>query len=159
MPEQPGTTLEGNYDASGLRFGIVCARFNRLFVDHLLAGAMDAIVRHGGSADLVTVAWVPGSYEIPVVAKELANTDVDAVIALGVVIDGATSHADHINSAVSGALTSIACDTGIPVIGGVVNCSNLEQATERCGTKAGNRGADAARTAIEMANLIKQFDD
>lgn len=158
MNTTPGTVLEGSYDATGLRIAIVCGRFNRLFVDQLLQGALDSIVRHGGSIDDVTVAWVPGCYEIPVVASSLAKQGYDAVIALAVVIDGATAHADHINGAVAGGLTSIACETGVPVIAGIVCAENLEQATERCGTKAGNRGFDGACSAIEMARLLKQVN-
>ena len=158
MSTTAGTTLEGTYDASGLRIAIVCGRFNRFFVDRLLEGAMDGFMRHGGKAQDVTVAWVPGVYEIPVVAKQFAKQGYDAVIALGVVIDGATAHADHINGAVAGALTNIACETGVPVVGSTVCVQNIEQATERCGTKAGNRGFDAACTAIEMARLLKKVN-
>ncbi|MBR2434386.1 MAG: 6,7-dimethyl-8-ribityllumazine synthase, partial [Lentisphaeria bacterium] len=119
----------------------------------------DAFVRHGGNADDVSVAWVPGSYELPfAVKKMLAKGEYDAVIAIGVVIKGATAHADYINSQVSKSLAQIGMDTGVPVIYSLLTTENIEQAIERSGTKAGNRGADAAVSAIEMANLTKAID-
>jgi len=152
--KNPGNVFEGNLDAKGLRFGIVCARFNEFFVGKLLSGAMDVIVRHGGDAKLVDVAWVPGSYELPYVAKKMTDSArYDAVIALGTVIQGSTSHASHINSQVSKSLAQVGMDCGVPVIYGVLTVENIEQAIERSGTKAGNRGGDAAMSAIEMANL------
>ena len=147
---------EGELNAAGLKLAVVCARFNEFFVSKLLGGAVDAFVRHGGSADDISVAWVPGSYELPFAAKKmLENGKYDAVVALGVVIKGATSHADYINGQVSKSLAQLGMDTGIPVVYAVVTTENIEQAIERSGTKAGNRGADAAVTAIEMANLSK----
>lgn len=147
---------EGNLEAGGLRIAIVCARFNEFFVSKLLGGAVDAIVRHGGSTDDISVAWVPGSYELPFgVTKMLENGKYDAAIAIGVVIRGATAHADYINSQVSKSLAQIGLEKGIPVIYSLVTTENIEQAIERSGTKAGNRGADAAVAAIEMANLTK----
>lgn len=149
-------TLEGGMDASGLRFGIVCARFNSIFVEQLLSGAQDTLLRHGANPQDITVAWVPGSFEIPLVVKNMASSGkFDAVIALGVVIQGSTQHAMMINSEVSKGLAAIALSSGVPAIYGVVTTENIEQAIERSGSKAGNRGASAAASAIEMANLIR----
>ena len=151
-------TFEGMLDAKGLRFGIVCARFNDFFVSELLSGALDTIRRLGGDPANIAVAWVPGSFEIPLVISKMMDTGkYDATIALGMVIRGSTTHADHINSQVSKALGQLALEKGIPAVYGVVSTENIEQAIERSGTKAGNRGADAARTAVEMANLLKNF--
>lgn len=150
--------LEGKLNAAGLRFGIICARFNSIFVEQLLAGAQDTLLRHGADAKDITVAWVPGSFEIPLVAKRMAESGkYDALLGLGVVIQGATQHALMINSEVSKGLANIGLNTGIPVIYGVVTTENIEQAIERAGSKAGNRGASAAASAIEMANLLKQI--
>ena len=152
-----GTIYEGMLDARGLKFGIVCARFNDFFVSKLLEGAMDAIVRHGGKAESVSVAYVPGSYEIPFAVKRLLQSEkkFDAVLALGVVIQGATPHAGYINSEVAKSLAQLGLEFGIPVTYGMITADNLEQAIERSGTKAGNKGVDAALAAIEMANLNK----
>lgn len=148
--------LEGKLDATGLKFGIVCARFNSIFVEQLLSGAKDALVRHGANPEDITVAWVPGSFETPLVIQKLAQSGkFDALIGLGVVIQGATQHAAMINSEVSKSYAQISLATGIPVVYGVVTTENIEQAIERSGSKAGNRGASAATTAIEMANLLK----
>ncbi len=145
-------------DATGLRIGICCARFNSIFVEQLLSGAKDTLLRHGADAKDITVAWVPGSFEIPIVIKKMAESGkFDAVIALGVVIQGSTQHAMMINSEVSKGLAQIALATGVPAIYGVVTTENIEQAIERSGSKAGNRGASAAATAIEMANLLRLF--
>ena len=150
--------FEGMLDAKGLRIGIVCARFNDFFVSELLGGALDTIRRLGGDLTKVDVAWVPGSFEIPlVISKMMDSGKYDATIALGMVIRGSTTHADHINSQVSKALGQLSLEKGIPAVYGVVSTENIEQAIERSGTKAGNRGADAARTAVEMANLLKNF--
>jgi 6,7-dimethyl-8-ribityllumazine synthase len=152
----PGKTLEGSLVASDLRLAIVCARFNEFVVSKLLDGAMDSFVRHGGDAANVTVAWVPGSYEIPtIVAKFAESGKFDAVVALGVVIQGATGHAGHINANVASGLAGISRDTGVPIIDSVLGVETIEQAIERSGTKQGNRGASAAQSAIEMANLCK----
>ena len=152
------TTYEGSLLAAGLRFGVVCSRFNEFFVSKLLEGAKDCIVRHGGDIAAVGVAWVPGSFEVPLGAKRLVDSGLyDAVIALGVVIQGSTSHAQYINAEVSKGLAQISLQSGIPVIYGVVTTENIEQAIERSGTKAGNRGASAAMAAIEMANLMKEL--
>lgn len=153
-----GKVFEGMLNAEGLRIGIVCARFNDFFVSELLSGALDTIRRLGGDPAKVDVAWVPGSFEIPLVISKMMDTGkYDATIALGMVIRGSTTHADHINSQVSKALGQLALEKGIPAVYGVVSTENIEQAIERSGTKAGNRGADAARTAVEMANLLKNF--
>ncbi len=149
-----GSVLEGVLDAKGLKFAIVCARFNDFFVSKLLSGAVDAIVRHGGSAADITVLYVPGSYEIPfAVKKALELKKFDAVLALGVVIQGATPHAGYINSEVAKCLAQLGLESGTPVTYGMITADNLDQAIERSGTKAGNKGVDAAVAAIEMANL------
>lgn len=156
MTDGQATTFEGKLTADGLSFGIVCSRFNEFFVSKLLDGAKDAIVRHGGSLERTNVAWVPGSFEIPLVVQRLAASGkYDAVIALGVVIQGSTAHANYINAEVSKGLAQISLKFGLPVIYGVVTTENIEQAIERSGTKAGNRGASAAVAAIEMANLMR----
>lgn len=146
--------FEGILDAKGLKFGIVCARFNEFFVSKLLSGAVDCITRHGGSAANISVAYVPGSYEIPLAVKKMLELKkFNAVIALGVVIQGATPHAGYINNEVSKALAQLSLDFGTPVTYGMITADNLDQAIERSGTKAGNKGVDAAIAAIEMANL------
>jgi len=156
MKKEITNLLEGQLDAKGLKFAIICARFNDFFVSKLLGGAVDSIIRHGGKADNIDVAWVPGSHEIPLVTKKLAKTQkYDAIIALGVVIQGATPHAGLITAEVTKCLAQISLDQELPVINGVIATNNIEQAIERSGTKAGNRGGDAAATAIEMANLMK----
>ena len=147
-------TFEGDLQAKGLKFGLVAARFNDFFVSHLVDGAVDTIVRHGGDADNIAVAWVPGSYEIPfAVKKMLESKKYDAVIAMGVVIQGATPHAGYINNEVAKSLAQLGMEYGVPVTYGMITADNIEQAIERSGTKAGNKGADAAHAAIEMANL------
>ncbi|MDR0932893.1 MAG: 6,7-dimethyl-8-ribityllumazine synthase [Victivallales bacterium] len=151
-----GTVFEGKLDAKGLKFGIVCARFNDFFVSKLLDGAMDTITRHGGDAKDVALSYVPGSYEIPFAIKKMLQTQkYDALIALGVVIQGATPHAGYINSEVAKCLAQLGMEFGVPVTYGMITAENLEQAIERSGTKAGNKGVDAAIAAIEMANLTK----
>ncbi len=158
MDKTIGNVLEGSMNAAGMKFGIVCGRFNEFFVSKLLSGAVDAIVRHGGSAADITAAWVPGSYEIPfAVKKMLASGKYDAVIALGVVIQGATPHAGYINSEVAKCLAQLGMESGIPVTYGMITADNIEQAVERSGTKAGNKGVDAALAAIEMVNLTRNI--
>ena len=153
-------TYEGKMVATGLRFAIVCSRFNEFFTSKLLEGAVDCILRHDGSAEDVEIAWVPGSFEIPLVVQRLAaSARYDAIIAIGVVIQGATAHANYINSQVSRGLAQTSTQFGIPVIYGVVTVESIEQAIERSGTKAGNRGASAATAAIEMANLMKTLPE
>ncbi|NLZ63663.1 MAG: 6,7-dimethyl-8-ribityllumazine synthase [Lentisphaerae bacterium] len=149
---------EGKLNASGLRFAIVCARFNDIFVSQLLGGAVDCLLRHGAHENDIAIAWVPGSYEIPLAAQRLADSGkFDAVICLGVVIQGSTAHASYINAEVSKGLAQISLSRNLPVIYGVVTTEDIEQAIERSGSKAGNRGASAATTAIEMVNMLKQI--
>lgn len=148
----------GKLDATGLSFGIVISRFNDLFTEQLLKGAMDCLLRHGADENNIAVARVPGAYEQPIVIQKLATSKkYDAIIAIGAVIQGATSHAAHINSQLSRAMTQISLETQVPIVNGVVSADNLDQAIERCGTKAGNRGWTAAQSAIEMASLMKQL--
>ena len=152
------TVVEGNVTAQGLSLGIVVSRFNEFITKALLEGALDAIRRHGGDESRVTVAWVPGGFEIPVAAKAMAESGkYDALIALGCVIRGATSHYDHIASGVTGGLSSLSVQTGLPIAFGVLTVESIEQAIERAGSKAGNKGAEAALVAVEMANLLKQL--
>ena len=149
-------TFEGDLQAKGLKFGLVAARFNDFFVSHLVEGAVDTIVRHGGSADDIALAWVPGSYEIPFAVKKMLDSKkYDAIIAMGVVIQGATPHAGYINNEVAKSLAQLGMESGTPVTYGMITADNLEQAIERSGTKAGNKGVDAALAAIEMANLTR----
>ena len=146
--------MEGKLTSSGLKIGVVCARFNAFFVEKLLEGAVDAFVRHGGNADDLAVAWVPGSYELPFVCSKMAKSGkYDAIMCLGVVIQGATTHAAQINGQVSKAIAQIGLESGTPVLYGLVTTENIDQAIERSGTKAGNRGADVMMAAVEMANL------
>ncbi len=150
--------LSGGLVGKGLRIGIVVSRFNDLFTKELVSGSVDCLVRHGVAEKDVVLAWVPGANEIPMVVQKLAvKGRIDAVIALGVVIQGATPHADLINSQVSRSLAGIAQESHIPVINAVVCADNIEQAIERCGTKAGNKGWSGALAAIEMANLYQQM--
>lgn len=154
-----GKVYEGKLEARGLRFGIVCSRFNEFFVSKLLSGAVDAIVRHGGEASDIEVAWVPGAYELPFALKKMIELKkFDAVMGLGVVIQGATPHAGYINSEVSKAMALLSLESGVPVAYGLITADNIEQAIERSGTKAGNKGVDAAMAAIELANLVRVFD-
>ena len=156
MKKEVKRVFEGTLDAKGLKMAVVCARFNDFFVSKLLDGAVDALIRHGCRNDDIDVAWVTGSMEIPIATKRFAESRAyDAVIALGVVIQGATPHASLINSEVAKGLAQISLSAGIPVINGVIAANDIEQAIERSGTKAGNKGSDAAKTAIEMANLLK----
>jgi 6,7-dimethyl-8-ribityllumazine synthase len=149
-------TLEGALSAKGFRFGIVVSRFNEFFSNKLLDGALDCLSRHGGDEKAVTVAWVPGGFEIPLVAKKMAESGkYDAVIALGALIRGNTPHFEYIAAEVAKGLAVTALETGKPVLFGVITTDTLEQAIERSGTKAGNKGFDAALAAIEMVNLYK----
>ena len=144
--------------ATGLKVAVVVSRFNDFLTKQLVGGAIDGMVRHGADESDVTVVWVPGANELPQVAGRLAKGGgFDAIIALGAVVQGATPHADLINSQVARSLAAIGQQSGIPVINGVVCTSTLEQPIERCGTKAGNKGWQAAQAAIEMANLYKQL--
>jgi 6,7-dimethyl-8-ribityllumazine synthase len=156
MNQSVKTVYEGQLIASGLRIAIVCSRFNEFFVSKLLGGAVDCLQRHDCKPDDIEVAWVPGSYELPLVCQRLAKSQrYDAIIALGVVIQGSTAHAGLVNAEVAKGLAQVSMQEGLPVIYGVVTTESIEQAIERSGTKAGNRGASAAISAIEMANLIK----
>ncbi len=147
--------IAGKLDAQGKKFGIVISRFNSFFTEQLLKGAEDCLVRHGANTDDIVVVRVPGAGEIPIAAQRLANSKkFNAVIALGCVIQGATPHADLINSQVSKALCKISLDANMPVVSGLIAADSIEQAVERSGTKAGNKGWDAAAAAIEMASLI-----
>ena len=150
--------IEGNITAEGLRFAIVASRFNEFITSKLLEGALDMLRRHGAAEDAVDVAWVPGAFEIPLAAKKLAASGkYDAVICVGAVIRGATSHYDYVCNEVSKGVAQAGLSTGVPVIFGVVTTENIEQAVERAGTKAGNKGADGAMAAMEMANLLKKI--
>jgi 6,7-dimethyl-8-ribityllumazine synthase len=150
--------LNGQLSATGLKIAIVVSRFNDFITRRLLEGAEDALLRHGAGPEAITVAWVPGAVEIPLVAKRLAaSSDYDAVICLGAVIRGATSHYDHVCSMVAGGIAAAALETGVPVIFGVLTTDTIEQAIERSGTKAGNKGFEAAVSAIEMANLLRRL--
>lgn len=152
------STFEGHLVGTGLKFGIVVARFNELLSSRLLSGAQDALVRHGVSADDVDVAWVPGAFEIPMVAGKLAASGrYDAVIALGVVIRGGTPHFEYVSSEVSKGVAKVSMDSGVPVMFGVITADTIDQAVERAGTKAGNKGWEAGEAAIEMANLSKSL--
>lgn len=149
---------EGQMTGRGLKIAIVVARFNEFITSKLLSGALDVLKRHEVEEENISVAWVPGSFEIPLVAKKLAATkNFDAVICLGAVIRGATTHYDYVCNEVSKGVAAVGLQTEIPVIFGVVTTENIQQAIERAGTKAGNKGADAAMSAIEMANLLRTF--
>ena len=150
--------ISGQLNAKGLKFGIVVSRFNDLFTGQLLKGAVDCLLRHGGDEKNIEIVWVPGAYELPLALKKLAQAGKhNALVALGAVIQGATSHAGLINAQVARALTQISLESGIPVVDGLVSAENIDQAIERCGSKAGNRGWNAAQTAIEMASLLQQL--
>jgi len=150
--------VEGKLIAKGKTFGLVVSRFNEFISSKLLEGAIDALRRHGVKDDEMTVAWVPGSFEIPYAANKMAKSGkYDAVICLGAVIRGATPHFDYISAEVSKGIATTALSTGVPTIFGVITCDTIEQAIERAGTKAGNKGFDAAMAAIEMVNLFEQI--
>lgn len=150
--------ISGDLQAKGLRFGIAVSRFNDLFTKSLLGAAVDGLIRHGVSEKDITVAWVPGAFELPAVLRKMATSGKhDSLIALGVVIQGATGHAEIINKEVAAACSRIAADTGVPVIDGVIGAQTIEQAMERSGTKHGNRGWSAAESAIEMAVVMKKL--
>ncbi|MBZ4664927.1 6,7-dimethyl-8-ribityllumazine synthase [Mahella sp.] len=149
---------EGKLIGTGLRFGIVISRFNEFITNKLLSGALDVLSRHDVSDEAIEIAWVPGAFELPMVAKRMAESGrYDAVICLGAVIRGATPHFDYVAAEMSKGIAQTALLTGVPVAFGVLTTDTIEQAIERAGTKAGNKGADAAITAIEMANLLKSI--
>jgi len=148
----------GRLDGAGMRVALVCARFNDLITERLLAGATDALARHGVDDASVTVAWVPGAFELPLVARQLAASgEFDAVICLGAVIRGATGHYDQVANSATAGIARAGVDTGVPVVFGVLTTDTIEQAIERAGTKAGNKGAESAATAIEMVDLLRQL--
>jgi len=152
-------TLEGNLSGQGLSLAIVVSRFNRLVTERLLAGARDALARHGVDQEKVDVAWVPGSLELPLAARRLAERGrYDAIVCLGAVIRGETPHFDYVASQAAAGISRVALDSGVPTIFGVITANSLEQALERAGGKAGNKGYDAVVTAIEMANLLEQVE-
>jgi len=151
--------FEGLLIGEGLKIGVVVSRFNEFITRKLLEGAQDALVRHGVTQENIDIAWVPGSFEIPLVASKLAQTNrYDAIICLGAVIRGGTPHFEYIASEVTKGIAKVGLETGLPITYGIITADTLEQAIERAGTKAGNRGFDAAVDAIEMANLIKNID-
>jgi 6,7-dimethyl-8-ribityllumazine synthase len=157
-----GKTFEGTLIGDGLKFGIIVSRFNDTIGKELLRGAQDTLIRHGVAAEDIDIAWVPGAFEIPLVAKRMADQRgnpsdhryYNAIICLGVVIRGATAHFDYVAGQVASGIASAALSTGVPILFGVLTTENIEQAVERAGTKAGNKGAEAAMAAIEMANLL-----
>ena len=152
-------TLEGNLVAKGMKVGIVCARFNEFITSKLLSGAMDGLKRHDVSEDDIYVAWVPGAFEIPLIASRMAKSGkYDAIICLGAVIRGNTSHYDYVCSEVSKGIAQVSLNNSIPVMFGVLTTENIEQAIERAGTKAGNKGSECAEGAIEMVNLIRAIE-
>lgn len=152
-------TIEGQLDAGGKTFGIVVSRFNGFIAERLVEGAIDALVRHGADGATIEVAKVPGAYELPLVTKKMAETGrFDALICLGAVIRGATPHFDYVSAEVSKGIATVSLDSGVPVSFGVLTTDNIEQAIERAGTKAGNKGFDAALAAIEMVNLLGKID-
>lgn len=151
--------FEGNLIGTGLKIGIVVGRFNEFISSKLMSGAIDALKRHGVDEEAVSIAWVPGAFEIPLIAQKMAESGkYDAVITLGAVIRGATPHFDYVAAETSKGVAAISLKTGVPTIFGVLTVDSIEQAIERAGTKAGNKGWEAAVTAIEMANLTKALE-
>lgn len=146
---------EGQLLGEGLRFALVVSRFNEFITQKLMGGAMDALTRHGVSPTDIEIAWSPGAFEMPLVAQKMTQKKVDAVICLGAVIRGATPHFEYVSAEVTKGIAQVGLNTGKPVIFGVITADTIEQAIERAGTKSGNKGFDAAVTAIEMANLLK----
>ncbi|AIM14891.1 MULTISPECIES: 6,7-dimethyl-8-ribityllumazine synthase [Neobacillus] len=154
-----GRIFEGNLVGTGLRIGIVVGRFNEFITSKLLSGAQDALKRHGVEEKDVDIAWVPGAFEIPLIAQKMANSKkYDAVITLGAVIRGSTPHFDYVCNEVAKGVNTVALNSGLPVVFGVLTTDSIEQAIERAGTKAGNKGWEAATVAIEMANLSRNFE-
>ena len=150
--------IEGKVVAEGMKVGIVAARFNEFIVSKLVSGAVDGLVRHDVNEDDITLAWVPGAFEIPLIAKKMAKSGkYDAVICLGTVIRGQTSHYDYVCNEVSKGIAQVSLESEIPVMFGILTTENIEQAIERAGTKAGNKGYDCALSAIEMVNVMSQF--
>jgi 6,7-dimethyl-8-ribityllumazine synthase len=152
------TTYEGQLRGDGLRIGIAAARFNDFITERLLSGARDGLLRHGVDEASITVAWAPGAFELPLVAQRMATSgEYDAVICLGAVIRGATGHYEHVAGQCAAGIERVQLDTGVPVIFGVLTTETVEQAIERAGTKAGNKGFESAMTAVEMADLLRQL--
>lgn len=149
-------TIEGKLTVKNEKFCIIVSRFNEFISSKLLSGAVDELVRHGVKDENITVIWSPGAFEIPIIAQKCAKSgSYNAIIALGAIIKGSTPHFDYVSAELSKGIASVGLDTGIPVIFGVLTTENIEQAIERAGTKAGNKGSDAAKAAIEMANVLK----
>lgn len=149
-------TIEGKLTVKDEKFCLIVSRFNEFISSKLLSGALDELKRHGVSEENITVVWAPGAFEIPVLANKAAKSGVyNAIIALGAIIKGSTSHYDYVCAELSKGIAHVSLETGVPVIFGVLTTDNIEQAIERAGTKAGNKGSDAAKSAIEMANLLK----
>ena len=152
------TSYSGNLNGSGMRVAVACGRFNDLITERLLSGTRDGLVRHGVDEASITVVWAPGAFELPLVAKRLAASgEFDAVITLGAVIRGATGHYDFVAGQCASGVQSAQLETGVPIVFGVLTTETIEQAIERAGTKAGNKGYEAAETAIEMADLLRQL--
>lgn len=152
-------TFEGKLIAEGLKFAIIVGRFNEFISSKLLSGAIDGLNRHGAKEDEIEIIWVPGAFEIPLVAKKLAKSNkYDAIICIGAVIRGSTPHFEYVSNEVAKGIANVSLSTEIPIIFGVLTTDNIEQAIERAGTKNGNKGYDAAITAIEMANLLKNIE-
>ena len=151
------TEINGNLSAKGMKIALVVSRFNSFLTEQLVKGAVDAFTRLGGSEKDLKLVRVPGAYELPLAAKKLASSGVDAVVALGAVVRGATPHADLINETTAHAFSEISLESGVPVVDGVVSADNLEQAVERCGTKQGNKGFSAMFAAVEMADVLKRI--
>lgn len=152
--------FEGDFVGAGLRIGIVVSRWNEFITKRLLEGALDGLKRHGVAESDITVAWVPGSFEVPLVCRKLAGQgDFDAIIALGAVIRGSTSHYDHVAGSATSGVAQVGLQTGVPCIFGILTTETIEQAIERAGTKAGNKGFEAAQTAIEMARLLRAIEE
>jgi 6,7-dimethyl-8-ribityllumazine synthase len=149
--------FEGQLVGEGQKFGIIVSRFNEFFTNKLLSGCLDTLKRHGVAEEDIEIAWVPGAFEIPLAAQKMAARDYDAVICLGAVIRGATPHFEYVSAEVTKGVAQVGLSSGKPVIYGVITTDSIEQAVERSGTKAGNKGADAAISAIEMVNLMKQI--
>ncbi|OGX43805.1 MAG: 6,7-dimethyl-8-ribityllumazine synthase [Omnitrophica WOR_2 bacterium RIFCSPLOWO2_12_FULL_51_8] len=150
--------IEGNLIAKGKKFAIVASRFNDFITKELVAGCTDTLIRHSAEEKDISITWVPGAFEVPLIAQKLAQSkDYDAVICLGTVIRGATPHFDYIANEAAKGIAKVSLDTGLPVIFGVITADTIEQAVERAGTKDGNKGRDAALSAIEMANLLQQL--
>ena len=149
--------IEGKLIGDGQRIGIVVSRFNEFITNKLLSGCLDALIRHNVNQQDIDVVWVPGAFEIPLIAQKLVQRGYDAVICLGAVIRGATPHFEYVSAEVTKGVAQVTLATGVPVVYGIITADTIEQAIERAGTKAGNKGVDAANTAIEMVNLIKQL--